>query len=25
LQEINELDGVCLEAQLWDAFEKRLK
>ena len=24
LQEINELDGVCLEAQLWDAFEKRL-
>ncbi len=25
LQEINALDGVCLEAQLWDAFEKRLK
>ncbi len=24
LQEINALDGVCLEAQLWDAFEKRL-
>lgn len=25
LQEINELDGVCLEAQLWDAFEEKLK
>ncbi len=25
LQEINELDGVCLESQLWDAFEARLK
>ncbi|PCJ99797.1 MAG: glutathione synthase [Zetaproteobacteria bacterium] len=25
LQEINTLDGVCLEAQLWDAFEARLK
>ena len=25
LQEINALDGVCLEAQLWDAFEKRFK
>ncbi len=25
LQEINELDGVCLESQLWDAFEKRIK
>ncbi len=25
LQEINALDHVCLEAQLWDAFEKRLK
>lgn len=24
LQEINSLDGVCLEAQLWDAFEARL-
>lgn len=25
LQEINALDGVCLESQLWDAFEARLK
>lgn len=25
LQEINELDGVCLEAQIWDAFEARYK
>jgi glutathione synthase len=25
LQEINSLNGVCLEAQLWDAFELRLK
>lgn len=25
IKEINELDGVCLEAQLWDAFEARLK
>ena len=25
LQEINALDGVCLEAQLWDAFEERIK
>lgn len=25
LQEINELDGVCLETQLWDAFEKRFR
>lgn len=24
LQEINALDGVCLEAQIWDAFERRL-
>ncbi len=25
LQEINALDNICLEAQLWDAFKKRLK
>ena len=25
LQEINALNDVCLEAQLWDAFEKRFK
>ncbi len=25
LQQINALDGVCLEAQLWDAFERKLK
>ncbi len=24
LQEINALEGICLESQLWDAFEKRL-
>lgn len=24
LQQINTLDGVCLEAQLWDAFEAKL-
>ncbi len=24
LQQINALDGVCLEAQLWDAFEAKL-
>ncbi|MDH5723369.1 MAG: glutathione synthase [Alphaproteobacteria bacterium] len=25
LIKINELDGVCLEVQIWDAFEKRYK
>ncbi|WP_417789831.1 glutathione synthase [Terasakiella pusilla] len=25
LQEINRFDGVCLEAKIWDAIEKRLK
>ena len=25
LQQINQLDGVCLESDLWDAFERKLK